>query len=346
MIKKLVERLQMAYRVFRYGHYPSMDVGESPKLQPEDISEIKQFFAMPKFFIFGHARSGTTLLARLVRLHPEVHCNWQAHFFTREPTLQALISNPQVKEWLNQKSFRWNQGRDLSPILLRVAADFIMEREASDLGKSIVGDKSPNNYKPGRSVQLLHDIYPDGKVLFIVRDGRDTILSHRIQTFIDFTEYLDESDLQLRDDFIDNPAPFFNGGRSLFTKKWLEKYIKSWTKNVSETKLQGEKLFQGQFLSVKYEDLISRPGQILWDVWNFLDVGDISDHLMDEIQDEMKHNPDAEWQKSQSSELLRHLKKGTSGKWRELFTSRDRRIVKRIAGEALISWGYEENIDW
>jgi len=346
MFKKLVVRLQMAYQVFRHGHHPDLDDGYTANLQPGDISEIKQFFPMPKFFIFGHARSGTTLLARLVRLHPEVHCNWQAHFFTRKPTLQALIGNPRVREWLDHKSFRWNHGRELAPYILRAAADFIMEREALDLGKNIVGDKSPNNYMPGQSVQLLHNIYPDGKVLFIVRDGRDTVLSHRIQTFIDFTEFLDKDDIQIRDDFIDDPSPFFNGERSLFTEKWLKKDIRSWTKNVSETKLNCQQLFSGQFVFVKYEDLISKPEKVLLDIWDFLDVEDLRLDLEDEIQEEMSRNPDAEWQESQSSDLLQHLKKGTSGKWRELFTSRDRRIVKQIAGEALISWDYEENADW
>jgi len=46
-----------------------------------------------EIFIFGHARSGTTLLMRLVRLHPEVHCDYQAHltFSRRRPLLKCLL---------------------------------------------------------------------------------------------------------------------------------------------------------------------------------------------------------------------------------------------------------------
>jgi hypothetical protein len=33
-------------------------------------------------------------LMRLVRLHPEVHCNYQAHFFTRQPLLKSLVNTP------------------------------------------------------------------------------------------------------------------------------------------------------------------------------------------------------------------------------------------------------------
>src|SRR5215207_5804592 len=110
-----------------------------PAITAEDVTEIKQFFPCEKFFIFGHARSGTTLLMRLVRLHPEVHCNYQAHFFTRQPLLKSLVDTPEAEEWLKRKSNRWNQGRDLSPLVLRAAADFIMERDALKAGKMIEG---------------------------------------------------------------------------------------------------------------------------------------------------------------------------------------------------------------
>jgi LPS sulfotransferase NodH len=100
------------------------------------VAEIKQFFPRRKFFILGHARSGTTLLMRLVRLHPDVHCSYQAHFFTRPPLLKSLVNTPEAEEWLTRKSNRWNQGRDLSPLVLRAAADFIMERDAAREGQA------------------------------------------------------------------------------------------------------------------------------------------------------------------------------------------------------------------
>src|ERR1051326_3045848 len=80
-----------------------------PAITAEEVAEARQFFPREKFFIFGHARSGTTLLARLVRLHPEVHCNYQAHFFTRQPLLKSLVDAPEAEEWLKRKSNRWNQ---------------------------------------------------------------------------------------------------------------------------------------------------------------------------------------------------------------------------------------------
>ncbi len=89
----LRKRLALAIRVLRTGQDSSHARSLIPAITPQEVAEAKIFFPMDKFFIFGHARSGTTLLARLIRLHPEVHCNYQAHFFTRPPLLQSLVSD-------------------------------------------------------------------------------------------------------------------------------------------------------------------------------------------------------------------------------------------------------------
>src|SRR5215468_11194490 len=116
-----------AARILAKGDCKKKKSNPIPAITEEEVVEIKQFFPREKFFILGHARSGTTLLMRLARLHPEVHCNYQAHFFTRQPLLKSLVDKPEAEEWLRRKSNRWNQGRDLSPLILRAAADFIME---------------------------------------------------------------------------------------------------------------------------------------------------------------------------------------------------------------------------
>ena len=46
------------------------------------------------------------------------------------------------------KSNRWNQDVDLSPLVLRAAADFVMERDAVKEGKHIVGHKKLAVYDP------------------------------------------------------------------------------------------------------------------------------------------------------------------------------------------------------
>ena len=118
-----LNRIKSAARILLRGEDQAGARNDIPPLTAEQVAEVKQFFPMEKFFIYGHARSGTTLLARLICLHPEVHCNWQAHFFTRKPLLKSLVDSPEMEEWLTRRSNRWNNGKDLSPLVMRAAAD-------------------------------------------------------------------------------------------------------------------------------------------------------------------------------------------------------------------------------
>ncbi len=339
-------RLRQALRVLLKGTPADEKRSEVPAITAEEVREARQFFPRDKFFIFGHARSGTTLLARLVRLHPEVHCNYQAHFFTRTPLLEALVDRPEIESWLSRRSNRWNGGRDLSPLVLRAAADIILEREAMRENKRIVGDKSPNSLLDGRAVQLMNKVYPDARLLFIVRDGRDTVVSHRIQAFIDSPQHLSAEDLQIREAFSRDPAPFMAGQRSLFTEKGLRKAADGWVKNLVETDAEGKRLYDERYLSLRYENLLEAPLAEMERVWAFLTVDSSLNGLAEALAREIQNNPDADWQQEKASQIAAPLQKGKQGSWRELFTERDRQLFKLIAGQALIEWGYESSLDW
>ena len=312
-----------------------------PAITLEEVAEAKSFFAMEKFFIFGHARSGTTLLTRLVRVHPEVYCNYQGHFFTRQPLLQSLVADPKVGEWLTRRSNRWNRGKDLSPIVLRAAADFILERDARKSGKSITGDKSPNSLLNGDAVRLLVRVYPDARLVFIVRDGRDAAISHRFQAFIENAHLLSKEDLRIRQDFADNAEPFMNGTRSIFTEKGLRNAAEGWVKNVVETHQAALELLPGAYVHLRYEDLLKESKVQMGRVWSLLGASLESPGLWENLDQELQQNPDAEWQHQKAGDIADSMQKGKSGSWRNLFTERDKRLFWKIAGKTLSEWGYE-----
>ncbi|HLE15067.1 MAG TPA: sulfotransferase [Anaerolineales bacterium] len=314
---------------------------EIPAITPDEVVEAKAFFPLDKFFIFGHARSGTTLLARLIRLHPQVHCNWQAHFFTRPPLLLSLVDREEVSAWLARRSNRWNRGRDLSPVILRAVADFVLEREARREGKTIVGDKSPNSLLDGEAVRLTHAVYPDARLIFIIRDGRDTVLSHRLQSFIDGTQHLSKGDLQIRADFMQHPEHFQGGRRSLFRAKGLQRAAQGWVHNLSETDRAGRELFHDRYTFLRYEDLLADPWSQLEQLWAFLGATRPVAGLRETVIQEMEQNPDADWQQHKAGELVQTVKKGQQGNWRELFTPHDKQVFQEVAGATLAAWGYD-----
>lgn len=337
----LRQRFLIALRLLRRGEAPRLLRREVPPISMDEVAEIKTFFPLEKFFIFGHARSGTTVLARLIRLHPEVHCNYQAHFFTRAPLLESLVADPEVGEWLARSSNRWNHGRDLSPVVLRAAADYILEREARLEGKRIVGDKSPNSLMDGEAVRLMHKVYPDGSLIFIVRDGRDAAISHRFQSFVEFPERLSREDQRIRAQFASDPQPFLSGEQSIFTEEALLRAAQGWVRNVSQTDQQGQLLFGERYLSLRYEDLLSQPWEQMTRIWDFLGASPGDEALREALAQEMTRNPDAEWQQQKAKDIAHALQKGRRGTWRDLFTHRDRQIFRQIADETLLAWGYE-----
>jgi hypothetical protein len=343
---ELFNRLKKSARILLKGDPKKNKRNPIPAITAEEVAEIKQFFPREKFFIFGHARSGTTLLMRLARLHPEVHCNYQAHFFTRYPLLKSLVNTPDAEEWLTRKSNRWNQGRDLSPLVLRVAADFIMERDAARAGKSIVGDKSPSSTIHGQAVRDMHAVYPDAKLVYLVRDGRDVLISERFRNFVEESKFLSTEDKRILADLRTDPAPFSDGRRSIFTETFIRRVAKGWVANLTETEDEGRRLFGENYFGLRYEDLLATPFDEMTKLWKFLGAKKVSKSLAKDIQTEMASNPDEEWQAQRNGDISSFLPKGQAGNWTRLFTAQDKAIFKEVAGGMLFKWVYEKNNDW
>lgn len=342
----MLSRFKSAARILLKGDTKKKKRNPIPSITAEEVAEIKQFFPRDKFFIFGHARSGTTLLMRLVRLHPEVHCNYQAHFFTRQPLLKSLVNTPEAEEWLTRKSNRWNQGRDLSPLVLRAAADFIMERDAANVGKMIVGDKSPSSTIHGQAVRDMYSIYPDAKLVYIVRDGRDVLVSERFRNFVEESKFLSAEDKRIVEGLSKDQGPFTNGTRSIFTESFIRRVAKGWVQNLHETEDEGRKLFGERYFGMRYEDLLASPFIEMTKVWRFLGVKEIIGSLVEQVRTEMGSNPDEEWQAKRNEGIASFLPKGQAGNWQRLFTERDKSLFKEVAGDMLIKWKYENDLNW
>lgn len=342
----MFSRIKSAARILLKGDTKKNKRGPIPAITFEEVAEIKQFFPREKFFVFGHARSGTTLLMRLLRLHPEVHCNYQAHFFTRQPLLKSLVDSPEAEEWLKRKSNRWNQGRDLSPLVLRAAADLIMERDAVKEGKNIVGDKSPSSTIHGQAVRDMHAVYPDAKLVYIVRDGRDVLVSERFRNFVEESKFLTSEDKRIIEELRKDHSQFTNGTRSIFTETFIQRVSKGWVTNLQEMEEEGKRLFGVNYFALWYEDLLKHPFEVLSGLWNFLGVKKIDDSLEGEIKSEMGSNPDEEWQVKRNEGIASFLPKGHAGNWKSLFTAKDKSVFKQVAGEMLVKWKYEKDMDW
>ena len=156
-------------------------------LREDIVSELGQY---PSFFITGAQRSGTTLLRLLLNQHSMLSIPEEAGFlmpYIQKKNLEdPRPLSPRERQTLvrylsqNRQYQKWNLEVDvLDPILttelsLRQAICYLYWVFAQRHNKKICGDKTPSFI---RKLNLLLDIYPDAKLIHIVRDGRDVYLS-------------------------------------------------------------------------------------------------------------------------------------------------------------------------
>ncbi|MBF8260592.1 MAG: sulfotransferase [candidate division NC10 bacterium] len=314
------------------------DGSDLGRISPEDLEDVRRRFPLPKFFILGHARSGTSYLARLIRLHRRVHCEWQTQFFSDRGPIPYFTASS-FRHWLRHPSNKWVAGWDPTPVLLRVSLDTILEREARKIGKDIVGDKSPNE-NGHVAIRWLSAVYPDASLVYIVRDGRDTILSKRIQVFIDQPQTLGRRDRRVRRDFMENPAAFLHGARSIFTSNWLQDAARRWAEAVQASVRAGRELYGERFELVRYENLLQDPYPAMRRLWRFLGADADDADLESSVREQAQQNPEAEWHRVSGSALVRDLPRGVHGGWRTVFTTADQAAFERIAGAVLEAFDY------
>ena len=148
-------------------------------------------------FIVGNSRSGTTLIARMLSRHTDVHILGETHFFqSAVDTYFDGDSDKKIAELLYQMEVIQKYGiyrndRKLTSPSLLCGAYARGEIESSDKyvlyrdvlrvignnhGKHISGDQTPQNVF---YIDELVRVYPHLKVINMVRDPRAIILSQR-----------------------------------------------------------------------------------------------------------------------------------------------------------------------
>lgn len=341
----MINRFKKAAKILIQGDASERSRQPIPAISEEELAEVRQFFPRQKFFIYGHARSGTTLLARLIRLHPEIHCDWQAHFFTRSPFLSSLVDTPEAEEWLTRRSNRWNDGKDLSALVLRASADMILERGAAKEGKVIVGDKSPSSLIHGQAIKDTAKIYPDARIVYIIRDGRDVLISERFRNFVEDSKFLTAQDKAIINDLKKDQGPFADGTRSIFTDAFIKRAAAGWVDNLTETIKEGRRIYGDRFITLRYEDLLAEPFETMKKLWSAFEVK-VDPSLEQAILNESSQNPDEQWQAQRDDSIASFLPKGKAGNWKIMYTKSDQALFKSIAGQTLIDHGYEKDLEW
>ena len=177
-------------------------------------------------FIIGMPRSGTTLIEQILSCHTQIHAAGELL------TVQQLVAGMCKGQYPKQM-------QNISPQTLSNSAQFYIDKECSKRHKYTT-DKMPHNYL---YLGVIHQLFPNSKIINIKRNPIDTCLSIYFQYFNDTHRYATN---------LSNIAHHYAGYNNL---------INHWKKQFPEN-----------IITVNYEDIINHTQQETTRILEFLDL--------------------------------------------------------------------------
>jgi len=263
------------------------------------------------FFISGFPRSGTTLLATLIGRHRRLTVPPETQFFrvymARTGNKRFILDELSVRELCH---FDRIVDLGLEP---REVMSYCIEVERREdllwpllaayrdkMGAEFVGEKTPTHML---YLDSIVEIFPDVKMIYIVRDGRDAVFSN------------------IREKWT-------HGDPIKQAAEWNH-FIKKAIKLISR--------FPEHVLTVRYEDLVSDPQQALGKICDFLGVSFEEDQLDPSIA----AGTVPEWERAWKGRVNSAVAKNNIYKWRTNRAERVVKEISAIMKNGLEYYGYD-----
>jgi hypothetical protein len=318
----------------------------------------------PVFFVVGRAKSGTSWLMRLLNAHPEILCRGEGRFFGRDfiredseeqdriqpsSLYRAFLEAEYLQAWIERSV--WTRGDGVEGHLInltRMATHYFLTQRLTKSGKRIVGDKTP--LVSADIISEASAIYPEAKVIHIIRDGRDIAISmvhHRWNRALDEGGIykLDPEEARRREAYRGSSEGTTKTGEGLFTEKMIRSMANGWRKQIDETREGGRTLLGANYAEVKYEDLLERPEEETERLLEFLGAGADEETIRECVRAASFENWTDGRERGQEDSFS-FFRKGVAGDWKNVFTEEDKHIFKEEAGDLLVELGYEKDGDW
>jgi hypothetical protein len=259
-------------------------------------------------FVLGHARSGTSLMCRLLRDHLRINFGTESQFIVRYQQRLARygdLRDERRMRWLleelsHERFFarsRQNFGfvfdidravRAIEPRSYAGAVRGVFEQFAASQGMVRWGDKTPEYC---RHLPLVHSLFPDAQFVHVVRDGRAVARSS------------------------------FKLG---FGPKNAYEAAIEWGDTLRDIASFRDTLPASAFLQVRYEDLLEDPVATMASIAAFLGV----DNHTEVIEGAAPH-------------LRAWVRQENASKWKQHLSWREIECFEAFAGAELEANGYE-----
>lgn len=311
----------------------------------------------PVFFVVGQQKSGTTWLMRMLDAHPEILCRGEGRFFgadwrqksvrridpRRPPSslYNAVLDAKYLRFWVERSV--WGRDGDADEHLTnltRMAIDYFLLGELARSGKRLVGDKSP--LLVPETLEEISAIYPEARVIHIIRDGRDAAVSALYHTWNFGKKGKNDEVSAKREAYREDPDRMLESGESVFAGNSLARMAAEWAARVGKTVEDGPALLGANYAEVRYEDLLARPEAEARRLLEFLGA-DADDETARRCVSAASFEKLSKGRERGEEDPSSFFRKGVAGDWRNTFTEQDRRVFEEAAGDLLARLGYEQD---
>ncbi len=340
------------------------------------------------FVVFGPSKSGTTWLQKLLDSHPDVRCHFQLPMFgldknkslfakgngvlnlNKSPFKGVFKTELEGQEYFARLTYFSQIQKDLQGLSAKLKAEKATDVDTIDFWhhnglkaifetllydndqKKIFGNKAYTN------LETFFRLYPAGKIINIIRDGRDVCVSRRFHTLRMGAYYhgdeknkwlyhLNSLSLGRRVTKKLNRDLGWFGEKNyrnrddvpLFSAAALAKFAKDWAL-ITEYILEWQTKRPEQVFCIRYEGLKSNPNSELAKVLQFIgaDASPECIHAM------IEQNSFSKLKSNKASGSF--FRKGIIGDWKNHFTEKDTQLFKQLTGDLLVRLEYEANLEW
>jgi hypothetical protein len=282
----------------------------------------------PYVFVVGCPRSGTTLLRVMLDQHPQLAVTNDAAFIVK--TIRNVY--PQLKKRRISRGYSPPMTAEVVDYLLqshRIDSMGLTESQLREMagrcetytafvaavydqyarlhGKSLAGDKTPDY---ARRLPMLHAMFPQARIIHIIRDGRDVALSTR--------EWVASEPKGPCNFALWNQHPM---GTIALWWRWL----------VNSGRRDGAALGPALYHEIRYESLLANSEAALRELTDFLELPFAEQMLRYHEKSQLPALPNK-----------RHRLPPTPGlrDWPSQMTSNDVELFELLAGDLLSELGY------
>ncbi len=258
-------------------------------------------------FIAGCARSGTSILGEAIAAHPrvtylyEASAMWDAACPVRpDHRLDRGDAGPEVRARMRA---------DLGALLAE--------------GRDVLVEKNP---KHTLRIPFLDAVFPDCRIVHLIRDGRDTVAS-----------------LMFRNRGLEWGHLKTPGWAELLRRYPAQNHIRcahQWRDSVRIARADGRELPAGRYREVRYEDLVRDPAGAVGEVLAFLELP-----VTEEVRAVLPRIQDSTAGSYHARRQVRHYVDNHSvrvGRFHENLTPRQLEEVLEVCGDLLRELGYIE----